>query len=240
MIQHKTYNIPNQIILSQEVLNNYLLKFWGDVFNPINENDKIKHLMVLCKVKYSESESEETYKTLGPLRRVEYKDLEQFKEYLFGRLGILIDSYSSNLISEIVFTFVIKDGEISEKDRLLLNDLSDKDQTFHDFNKIKLPISMDPINYGTIRSKSLIDNDNTRYMVRNNNKVYEIDVSQDQLINKVSLVGSSGLEWTDTKISDEIIKRELGKSTFYFLNGETVLVKKQIPFTRLRSKYNII
>ena len=109
--------------------------------------------MVLCKVKYSETDSEveSGYKTLGPLRRVEFKDLELFKEYLIDRLGILIDSYTSNTISEIMFTYVIKDGEFSYQDRLLLEELSDKEVSFHEFNKIKLPVSMDPADYGTIR-----------------------------------------------------------------------------------------
>ena len=44
--------------------------------------------MVLCKVKYSEVES--SYKTLVPLRRVKFRDLELFIDYLSDRLGILI------------------------------------------------------------------------------------------------------------------------------------------------------
>lgn len=65
-----------------------------------------------------------------------------------------------------------------------------------------------------------------------------MDVSLDQLTNKVSIIGASDLSWTDTKIDDNLFKREIGKATFYFLDGEMVLVKRQIPakpFTRFRS-----
>jgi hypothetical protein len=243
MIQFKIYKINQQLILSSEVLNSYVLKFWDDVFNPINQTNKVKHLMVLCKVKYSETEVEAevepSYKTLGPLRRVEFKDLDLFNNYLIERLGILVDSYNSNTISEIIFTYVIKDGEVSEKDRLLLQDLSDKEITFHEFNKIKLPISMDPANYGTIRGKTKIDG-NTRYFVRNNNsnRIYEIDVSLDCLTNKVTIIGASDLNWTDTKLSEDSFKREIGKATLYFLDGEVVLFKRVLPakpFTRFRN-----
>ena len=164
--------------------------------------------------------------------------MELFTEYLNGRLGILIDSYDSNIITEIIFTFVIKDGEVSQNDRLLLEYISNKDLSFHEFNKIKLPVTMNPSDYGTIRGKTQIG-DNTRYFVRKGNKVYEIDISQDKLINKVSLVGYSDLSWVDTKLADDLFKRELGKSTIYFLDGEQVLVKRLIPatpFTRLRQK----
>jgi hypothetical protein len=239
MIQQKSYINNQQIILTPEVLNSYVLQFWNEVFDQTNQgpSENVKHLMVLCKVKYSETEVESGYRTLGPLRRVEFKDLDLFIEYLSGRLGILTDSYDSNSISEILFTYIIKQGEVSEKDRLLLQDLSDKEIPFHEFNKISLPVSMDPANYGSIRGKTQIDED-TRYFVRKGNRVYEIDVTLDQLINKVSIVGASDFKWTDTKISDDLFKREIGKATYYFLAGEIVLVKRQIPakpFSKMRS-----
>jgi hypothetical protein len=232
MIQQNIYKINQQLTLTNEVLNSYILRFWEDVFSNINQNNKVKHLMVLCKVKYSEVESEEEsgYKTLGPLRRVEFKDLDLFNNYLSDRLGILIESYNSNTISEIIFTYVIKDGEISPQDRLLLEDLSDNNVTFHEFNKIVLPISMDLTNYGTIRGKSTIDV-GTRYFIlnSNSNRIYEIEVSLDKLVHKVTIVGASNLQWIDTKLSEDSFKREIGKATLYFLDGEITLVKRVLP-----------
>jgi hypothetical protein len=174
MIKYKSYNLNKQTILSppNQVLFSYVSLFWEEVFTnrALNPNKKVglKHLMVLCKVRYSENEVEFGYKTLGPIRRVEFRDLDLFKNYLSGRLGILIDSYTNNTISEISFTYVIKDGVVADKDRLLLEDLSDKEVTFHEFNKIKLPVSMDPAYYGTIRGKSQL-NGEIKYFVRNNN-----------------------------------------------------------------------
>ena len=241
MIKNLTYTLNKEILLTNEVLNNHVLQFWNEIFPSFNQNETVKHLMVLCKVKYSNLESVEgNYKTLGPLRRVEYKDLELFVEYLNGRLGILVESYESNMITEIVFTYVIKEGEVSHNDRELLNDLSDKDVTFHEFNKIRLPVSMNPNDYGSIRGITQIGEYN-RHFIRQGNKVYEIDVSLDKLVNKVSLIGASDFSWIDTKLSDDLIKRELGKSTIYFLDGEQVLIKRLIPakpFTRLRKKHN--
>lgn len=107
MILQKIFKINQQLILDNEVLNSHVIQFWKEVFPTIDQNNKqIKHLMVLCKVKYSvasgPTEIESGYKTLGPLRRVEFKDLELFSNYLSDRLGILIDSYNSNTISEII------------------------------------------------------------------------------------------------------------------------------------------
>jgi hypothetical protein len=224
MIKTTKYILPENVILTSEILNTYISQFWSEVFAPINDGDHPKHLMILCKVKYYDIT--ESYKTLGPLRRVEFGDQELFCGYLNERLGILYDSYNpSTNVSEINFTYVIKDGIISINDRLLLEDLTDKELPFHNFNKISLPISMNPSDYGNIRSKTQMDGF-IRYIVSSNIRIFEIDVILD--INKVTILGLSDFKWVDTKISDDSFKREIGKSTLYFLNGEIILQKLQL------------
>jgi hypothetical protein len=68
----------------------------------------------------------------------------------------------------------------------------------------------------------------TRYICSLNNKIFQIDISLDQTINKVTILGSSDLNWIDVKIDDHSFKREIGKSTIYFLDGEIVLQKLQL------------
>jgi len=237
MIQTKTYNITNQI-LTNEVLKSFVTKFWEETFTPLVENNVSKHLMILCKVKYFDNENTELgYKTLGPLRRVEFKDLELFIGYLSERLGILVDSYNPQSIEQITFTYVIKEGLITDKDRLLLQDLSNKELPFHDFNKIKLPISMNPNDYGIVLSKS-ISNGFTRYITTTNKQIFQIDISLDEMINNVIILGLSDFKWIDTKVNESLFKREIGKSTIYFLEGEIILQKQQLnakSFRRLRS-----
>src|ERR1700744_867260 len=120
-------NKYNNITKTNEVLNAYINKFWDDVFEPLIQDGSIKHLMILCKVKYSEDDNELGYRTLAPLRRVDYSDKDLFIGYLQERLGILIDSYNTNTVSEIILTYIIKEGEVSSEDRLLLQDLSNKE-----------------------------------------------------------------------------------------------------------------
>jgi DNA polymerase type B, organellar and viral len=54
---------------------------------------------------------------------------------------------------------------------------------------------------------------------------------------KVSLLGGADLNWTDTKVSEDCFKREIQKSTIYFLDGEVVLRKQVLsgaPFKRMK------
>jgi hypothetical protein len=74
--------------------------------------------MVLCKVQYPDTnlDSSNVYKTIAPLRRVEYTDLEMFISYLTNRLGILIDSYNPQSVNKIIFTYIVKKGKITSED----------------------------------------------------------------------------------------------------------------------------
>ena len=165
---------------------------------------------------------------MGPLRRVEFSDMELFVAYLTERLSILIDSYESQAIDSLIFTYIVKKGKITSKDRVLLKDTSsNKDLTFHEFNKIKLPISMNPNDYGILLSQSVVDGFN-RYITTLNKKVFQIDQTLDLLVNNVTILGGSELKWTDTIVNDDgTFKREIGKSTIYFLDG-IALLQKQI------------
>jgi hypothetical protein len=86
--------------------------------------------------------------------------------------------------------------------------------------------SMNPLDYGQLRSNSIIDGVN-RFIVINGTRTYEIDISLDGLTNNVTILGSSDFKWTDIALT-EGFQREIGKSTIYFLDGEIVLRKQQL------------
>lgn len=91
---------------------------------------------------------------------------------------------------------------------------------------MKLPVTMHPSEFGVIRSTEIFESF-VRYIIINSGKVFEIDRSSDGLVNNVSVLGGSDLKWIDTKIKGGF-KREIGKSTIYFIDGEIVLRKQQL------------
>ena len=189
----------------------------------------------MCKVEFSEQEL--GYRTLGHLRLANFTDKELFIEYLTARLGVLTDAYTTHPISKITFSYIVKNG-LAAGNRRLLQDLSTKLTTSHRFNNMNLPITMNPTEYGTVILDNYIqiNGENIhRFMVRNGTRIYTIDVSKNGLVNHVTIEGAIDLSWIDTKVSDDLIKREIGKSIIFFMNGERVLTKKQLnahPFKR--------
>jgi len=93
---------------------------------------------------------------------------------------------------------------------------------------MNLPITMVPSEYGVVVGTAKFDTF-TRYFVNNNKKLYQIDVSLDGLINTVTVLGVSDLKWIDTSLSGGGFKREIGKSTIYFMDGEVILRKQTLP-----------
>jgi len=57
MIKNKSYSIPSEIILTNEIITSYINKFWNDIFKPLTISGEIHHLMILSKVNYSNSEN---------------------------------------------------------------------------------------------------------------------------------------------------------------------------------------
>jgi hypothetical protein len=214
----------------------YINNFWNDVFSPIVDSAEApKHLMLMCKVEFNDLEL--GYRTLGHLRRVNYTDKDLFIEYLILRLGTLTEAYISNPISKVTFSYIIKDG-IATEDRRLLKDFVDKGLTTHRFNNMNLPISMNPSDYGDIIVDNYVQTSGEnihRFIVENGTRTYKIDVSSDGTTNKVTIQGAIGLQWTDTKLDDEIIQRDIGKSSIYFMGGEKVLRRKQLNAKSFRS-----
>jgi hypothetical protein len=187
----------------------------------------------MCKVK--NTNEDKGYRTLGNLRKVNFNDKALFIDYLSQSLAYLNDSYVSHPISSITFSYLIKDGICSENNRALLEDLNEKVPATHNFNKLNLPITMIPSEYGEVLSDSShqIDGKSVhRFIVKNGNRTYIIVVSSDSMINKVTILGNVDISWIDTKIGESglnIFKREIRKSTVYFMDGEIVLRKQQFP-----------
>jgi len=237
MIKIKTYSIKN-LPLTNPVLVTFISKFWEEIFSSIKDT---KHLLILCKVQFSDEEM--GYRTLGSLRKVNFDDKELFIDFLSQNLSILNESYLVHPILNITFTYIIKEGISTDNKRALLTNLEETSR-LHSFNNMKLPISMEPGDYGDIIASNYIDVDGVsyhRFIVKNGNKVFQIDRSLDKICNKVTLLGNIDLFWIDTKLtqldlSGDIFKREIKKSTFYFMGGEIVLRKQILPakaFTKL-------
>lgn len=121
------------------------------------------------------------------------------------------------------FSYLIKIGKCEDENRtFLLKDFKNTNLAVHNFNNMNLPITMDPNKYGEVILSNIIKSDSSlfvRYIVINDRKTYQIDICDEGMVNKVTILGRINLSWIDTRIDSDIpdyFKREIGKSTIYF------------------------
>lgn len=71
---------------------------------------------------------------------------------------------------------------------------------------------------------------NIKYIIKSStNKFFEIISNIEGTINNITILGASDLKWMDTKVSEGSFKREISKSTIYFMDGVEVLRKQLVP-----------
>ena len=101
MIKSKFYNLSGAT-LSSSTLTTYINSFWNDTSQEFID----KHLLLLVKVQFIDG----GYKTLADMRKVNVNDKDLLIHYLSNRLGLFVDSYKVTPISQIIFTYIVRDG----------------------------------------------------------------------------------------------------------------------------------
>ena len=134
MLYTKTYSLDLNITITKEVLDDYIKLFWNDIFKPLHSNNPNVHLMLLCKVEFTNAAL--SYRTLANLRKVNYSDRDRFIDYLIERLGVLSDSYRVNSISKIVFTYTIANGHADKSGQLLQERALEYEVRSHIYNNL--------------------------------------------------------------------------------------------------------
>ena len=167
---------------------------------------------MIVKVRFADVNGEGGYRSITPVRRVNYVDRKVYIEYVINRLGILADSYTVQPISEIIIEYIPQDGQASNSEQ----NLQEAEYTVksHTYNNYQLPLTMNPYDYGEIILKSDI-NMGIRYVVKNNNRVYQIDqidAGDGTTINSVTIL-TTDITYADYSLagSSTLFKREIDK-----------------------------
>ena len=133
------------------------------------------------------------------------------------RIGLSSDAYKSIPITNIIFSYGIRDGEYTPT-----FSLSTKDIKYHSFNRGKLPVGFIPNDYGKIISK--IGNSYIVSLNKNTFITLRVEENLNELENHITFVknGEVLYLWKDKIISfeDRKLTRYIGKSIINYNNGE--------------------
>lgn len=148
-------------------------------------------------------------------------DLKFLLDLLNDKVQTSQDGYKSTPLNAITFAYAIVDGKISSNLQLNSN------TKFHTiFSRYKLPISLEPLDYGTLIHKDISQN---IYIMRIN-KTNIATIRCTDNINYVS-INRDGLEpitYKDIKIDSNTFIRQLNSVEYRYHNNELVLSTKTV------------
>ena len=178
MASNQIYTLPKSLIITPTILKEYVQLFWSETYLPLHSSNSNMHLMVICKVKYSDPQM--GYKSIAHLRKITVSDQEAFANYLIARLGQLTESYHDSAVEVIIFSHLFKVGK-PDSQRLLVTEPEYKVNT-HTFNNMVLPLTFKVEEYGNIISKE-VTQDYTKFIIESFDKatIYMIEERLDGL-----------------------------------------------------------
>jgi hypothetical protein len=207
-------NLNSPTFITKDLLKININKFWSDKMSHLDDNH---HVLFILRLKFENNQ----IITASTLKKIDKTNKNDIIEYLFDKLSVSNESYSTTLIKSIIFSYGIREGKIDHS----INDISvsNIDTKFQLYYNNKLPIvnTGNPSEYGKILSGN-----NDHYFINVSNKIFIVLKSliiNNQKVNNIKFIknGREVNNWTDTITGKNSIVREIGKSIYYYENMES-------------------
>ena len=171
------------------------------------------------------------FQSLTESRYVTIADKDVFINYVLNRLPSFSDSYQTKPIDQLVFNYIIRDGEPNDETRKLVNNREDNTGSNFKIGSLNVPVSMNVADYGEVLNSGVILEDNIiRYTVyTKHQQVIIIDSYQTESKNLCEIKGTN-IKWIDQELVNKkggnaIFRRQIlgdGGKTFYIQDNKTI------------------
>jgi hypothetical protein len=207
------YNFENKVFTNQ-LFQTIFNKFWKSIEHKFTESN---HIYILFKIKYRGNQT----LSIGTVQRLNKFDKQWYFDFIINNIEFKTEFYKEQLINSIIFSYGFKEGKLENKN------LIDEKLTYQDCYNYKIPISMNPLDFGII----LWQNENN-YSIFNNGMI--INLVKFDNHNEVEFFknGKSITKFTDKFISENTFERQVRTKKYLFVN------KVQELFTQeMKTKY---
>lgn len=219
--------IENKVKLSSQVLlTKAFIKYHINIFcrEPVEVMNKIKdnqHVLFILRLQFSNDQ----IRTLNKMVKLTKNDLKYLIDLLNDKVQTSQDGYKTMSLNNIIFAYAIVEGKIST------NSIYNSNVKLHTiFNRYKLPISLEPLDYGRLIYKDTINNIFIMKMNKTNTAIIRVEDGGNTVINHVT-IERDGLEqviYKDIKIDNNTFIRQLNSVEYRYTNNELVLSTKKV------------
>jgi DNA polymerase type B, organellar and viral len=211
-------------VFTKSLFESKVNEFWNQIQDQFNNKN---HMFLLIKIKYINND----FVTIGKLIRLNHYDKKWFIDFIIESMKFKSEYYNETQIESLIFSYGFKDGKIANKEEINL----DINSIVH--NELKLPISLNPMDYGKFLKTITIENG--KLFVVQNSKGQIIMFSKFEEFNEIEYLnnGKSLTKFKDEVTSKNTFVRILDNKKYYFENKDQILFTKDIK-TKFISKIN--
>jgi len=222
----------NNNVINKELIRYAVNSFWKEISKIIEPN---QHIIALFRIKTNEN----IVLTLGQLQKLSIEDKEYFINYISDILIFKSDEYKEKILIEIIFSYGVRPGSIDKN--VLLKDVI-KGTNYLNYKHYKLPVTLDPLNYGKI----LYHDKNNNTWVIQIGQLTQAVLKKFPNYNYVEIMKSGNLVLTYKDIIKEnetSFIREIGKNTYHYNENnklEVITVNKDNRYIKTKYRTNFI
>jgi hypothetical protein len=137
--QNKEYKLKTSVVITEQILDKYINLFWKEVINEIKDD---QYILIIPRLILIDNQ----YITISKSIKINKDNKEDLLIYLMDRIGLSNEAYKSIPISNIIFSYGIRNGQITPT----IGPAQNKDGAikYQIYYKNKLPIVTNPEKYG--------------------------------------------------------------------------------------------
>ena len=202
--------IPGNVLLTKSFMKYHINNFWNEYMNKLPDKT---HMLFLFRVHFNDGQ----IRTLCKLQQLNKEDKNYLIDILENKIQFSDDSYKTTPITKIILAFSVRSGRAEEK-------VVHSNAKIQTYQKYRLPVTFNPLEYGTLIVTYSINN-YTYYIMKINN-TNEAIIKCGENVNEVTIQrnGNMVLMYKDIKINDNTFIRQINNSEYTYVNNELKLV----------------
>ena len=218
-----TFNINNRIF-TKNLFETIFNKYWKGIENKFTDHN---HMFILFKIKYVNGE----FATIGNLQRLSQNNKDWYINWIINNMEFKSEYYNETQIEQFIISYGFKDGKIVNKNIIKAN------LNYQNYKNNKLVISFNPLDYGKLVNKTILDNNEILYILQDKNN-FIIKILSSENTNSIEYFkdGDVLIKYQDLKINNNSFIRVINSQKYYFENNNQVLFTKDLSKTKFISK----
>jgi hypothetical protein len=230
----------NPSLFTKALLKGNVNQFLKEIMETLEDN---QFVLLILRLRFDNNQ----IISASTLQKIDKSNKNDILEYLNSRISLSNEAYTTTPIKSLIFSYGVRSGKLIQSENEINgfseNSLSsDNKNKFQIYYKNKLPIIKSGLvnEYGKVISKNKTKDGDLFTIYVNKDIIIILSIclntldsnsiiygEREQQVNKVKYIkkGRTIFKWSDRILDNNCVIREIGKSIYYYEDGELSLIK---------------